>query len=81
MSAAVTRDVEIDQTVQPTEEVVADPVGPLPMTEEGYFYLLVLVPPEAYPMRANTAECLLAAFLLFIWRRGCPRILYTAVTC
>ncbi len=32
-----------DQTVQPSEEVVADPVGPLPTTPEGYCYLLILV--------------------------------------
>jgi hypothetical protein len=52
------------------------------MTPKGYCYLLVLVDrasrwSEAFPMRGNTAEFLLAAFLLFIWRRGCPRILYT----
>ncbi len=28
-------------------------------------------------MRGNTAEFLLAACLLFIWRRGCPKSLYT----
>ncbi len=32
---------------------------------------------EAFPMVTNTAEHLLAAFLLFIWRRGCPKILYS----
>ena len=52
------------------------------MTPEGYCYLLVLVDRasrwiEVFPMRGNTAEFLLLAFLLFIWRRGCPRILYT----
>jgi hypothetical protein len=71
-------DGQFDQTVQPSEEVVADPVGPSPLTEEGYCYLLVLDDRasrwiEAYPVRANTAECLLTAFLLFIWRRDAPR--------
>ncbi len=28
-------------------------------------------------MVSNSAEHLLAAFLLFIWRRGCPKILYS----
>ena len=28
-------------------------------------------------MKENTAECLLAALLKIIWRRGCPRILYS----
>ena len=73
---------QFEQTLQPSEVVVADPVGPLPTTPEGYCYLLVLVDCasrwiEAFPMRGNTAEFILAAFLLFIWRRGCPRILYT----
>ncbi len=39
-------DGQFDQTVQPSEEVVTDPVGP-------------------FPMRGNTVEYLLAAFLLF----------------
>jgi hypothetical protein len=29
-------DGQFDHTVQPREEVVADPVGPLPMTPEGF---------------------------------------------
>ncbi len=75
-------DGQFDQIVQPSEEVVADPVGPLLLMEEWYCYILVLVDRasrwiEAYPMKANTAESLLTAFLLFIWRRGCPEILYT----
>ena len=28
-------------------------------------------------MKENTAECLLSALLKIIWRRGCPRILYS----
>ena len=52
------------------------------MTIEGFCSLLVLIDRasrwvEAFPMKGNNAEHLLAAFLLFIWRRGCPRILYT----
>ena len=75
-------DGQFPQTLMPSEEVVADPVGPLPETPEGYTYLLVLVDrasrwTEAYPMVNNSAEHLLAAFLLFIWRRGCPKILYS----
>ncbi len=57
-------DGQLDLTVQPTEDVVADPVGPLPMTEEGYCASRWI---EAYPMKANTAESLLTAFLIFIW--------------
>ena len=65
-----------------SEEVVADPVGPLPETPEGYTYLLVLADrasrwTEGFPMVSNSAEHLLAAFLMFIWRRGCPKILYS----
>ena len=69
-------------TLHLSEEVVADPVGPLPETPEGYTYLLVLADrasrwTEGFPMVSNSAEHLLAAFLLFIWRRGCPKILYS----
>ena len=69
-------------TLHLSEEVVADPVGPLPETPEGYTYLLVLADrasrwTEGFPMVSNSAEHLLAAFLLFIWRRGCPKILFS----
>ncbi len=57
-------------------------MGPLPETPEGYCYLLVPVDRasrwiEAFPMVGNSAEHLLASFLLFIWRCGCPKILYS----
>jgi hypothetical protein len=53
-------DGQFDQIVQPSEEVVADPLGPLPTTPEGFCYLLVLVDRashwiEAFAMRGNSA--------------------------
>ncbi len=73
---------QFNATVEPSAEVVADAVGPLLETPEGYTYLSIIINRalrwvEAYPMKDNSAEHMLAAFLLFIWRRGCPRILYT----
>ena len=71
-----------DNMVEPSVEVVADPVGPLPLTPDGYCYLLVCIDRgsrwiEGVPMKSNSTESLLAAFLIFVWRRGCPRILYS----
>ena len=71
-----------DTMVEPSVEVVLDPVGPLPITIEGYCYLLVIIDRasrwiEAIPMKSNSAESMLEAFLIFVWRRGCPKILYT----
>ncbi len=73
---------QFDPMVEPSVKVVADPVGPLPLTPDGYCYLLVFVDRasrwiEAIPMKGNSAELLLAAFLLFVWRRGCPKILFS----
>ncbi len=28
-------------------------------------------------MKSNSTESMLASFLIFVWRRGCPKILYT----
>ncbi len=69
--------------VEPSVEVVLDPVGPLPTTSAGYCYLLVIIDRasrwiEAIPMKSNSAESVLEAFLIFVWCRGCPpKILYT----
>jgi hypothetical protein len=32
---------------------------------------------EAYPLKNNNSEEMLAALLTFIWRRGCPKILFS----
>ena len=66
-----------DTMVEPSVEVVLDPVGPLPITIEGYCYLLVIIDAsrwiEAIPMKSNSAESMLEAFLIFVLRRGAPR--------
>ncbi len=53
-----------------------------PITVKRYCYLSVIIDRasrwiECFPMRDDTAEFLLVAFLLFLWRRGCPRIMYS----
>jgi hypothetical protein len=56
---------QLDPTVEPSVEVLADAVDPLPLSR-----LRV----TAFPMKGNTAEFLLAACILFMWRHGCPKI-------
>ncbi len=66
-----------DQTVEPSVEVVADPVWNCPLTLDGHCCRLVLIARRIMVIltRTNTAKGVLAAFLIF-WQRGCPRILY-----
>ncbi len=70
----------LDKMVEPSVEVVLDPVGPLSTTSEGYCYRLVIIDRasrwiEAIPMKSNSAESMLGSFLIFVVRRGCPKIL------
>ncbi len=55
---------------------------PLPLAPDGYCFLLVVIHRasrwiEGIPMKAHTPECLLSVFLLFVWRRGCPKLQYS----
>ena len=73
---------EYDAAILPGEDATGDVLEPLPATRVGYLYLFFHIDRpsrwlDAEPMKDNTAECLLSALLKIIWRRGCPRILYT----
>jgi hypothetical protein len=66
----------------PGDEVTGDILGPLPETPDGFKYLMVFIDrasrwAEAYPLKNNNSEEMLEALLTFIWRRGCPKILFS----
>jgi hypothetical protein len=67
----------------PFYRVALDIMGPLPQTEEGYKYILVIVDAfskwvEAFPLRTQTAEEIASCFLEnFITRFGAPREMLT----
>jgi hypothetical protein len=85
MASRVSKETPVghfDQMVEPSVEVVLDPVGPLPTTIEGYCYLLVIIDRalrwiEVVPMKSNSAESSFVEVLIFCWHRGCRKILYT----
>ena len=71
-----------EESPLPAEEVCVDVLGPLPANAHGHKYLLVIVDRysrwiHAEPMKGQSISEILDAFMLYVWRRGCPRIIYS----